>query len=337
MVLPKYNRFIERREKMNRVCKLLGISYPVIQGGMGNASNAPLTAAISNAGALGTIGVGTRSPSEVETLIQETASKTDKPFAVNVPLTVASNIKEIFQLIVKYKVPVVSLSAGNPSPYISRLQSHGIKVMCVVGSVYHAKKAEDAGADVIVAEGYEAAGLNSPFETTTMTLIPQVADAITVPLVAAGGIGDGRGMAAAMVLGAEAIQLGTRFISVKEAPFHLLYKEALIKAGDRDTMVIGRSVGRIRRVMRAAYSEHLYSLENKGMTLEKFNEMTAEDRHLAGAMEGDFEEGYINSGQVAGLINDMPSASELIQSITKEALAALQAQKEKASQWQNVK
>lgn len=322
---------------MNRVCKQLGISYPVIQGGMGNASNAPLTAAISNAGALGTIGVGTRSPSEVETLIAETASKTEKPFAVNVPLTVASNLKEIFEHIIKYRVPVVSLSAGNPAPYISRLRAHGTKVICVVGSVYHAKKAEDAGADVIVAEGYEAAGLNSPFETTTMTLIPQVADAINIPLVAAGGIGDGRGMAAAMVLGAEGVQLGTRFISVKEAPFHLRYKEALIKAGDRDTLVVGRSVGRIRRVMRTPYSEKLLSREEKGITLAEFNEETAEDRHLAGAMDGDFEKGYINSGQVAGLIKNVPSASELIQSIMEGASLTLQDQAEKTAQWQNVK
>ncbi|WP_062236565.1 NAD(P)H-dependent flavin oxidoreductase [Fictibacillus sp. FJAT-27399] len=319
---------------MNTVCKILGIQYPIIQGGMGNVSNAQLTAAISNAGALGTIGVGTVLPDEVEGMIVEAASKTSKPFAVNVPLTVASNVKEIFQLIIKHHVPVVSLSAGNPAPYIRKLQEHGIKVICVAASVYHAKKAEDAGADLIVAEGYEAAGLNSPFETTTMTLIPQVADVIKIPLIAAGGIGDGRGVAAAMMLGAEGVQLGTRFIAVKEAPFHLRYKEALIQADDRDTVVVGRSVGRIRRVMKAPYAERLLSKESEGITLEEFNALTTEDQHIAGAIKGDFEQGFINSGQIAGLIKDMPSASELIQKMMKDAGLAISRKSSELSSWQ---
>ncbi|MGG1573099.1 NAD(P)H-dependent flavin oxidoreductase [Fictibacillus sp. NRS-1165] len=319
---------------MNPVCKILGIQFPIIQGGMGNVSNAQLTAAISNAGGLGTIGVGTMLPEEVEAMIVETVSKTSKPFAVNVPLTVASNVKEIFQLIIKHCVPAVALSAGNPAPYIPKLKEHGIKVICVAASVYHAKKAEDAGADLIVAEGYEAAGLNSPFETTTMTLIPQVADAIKVPLIAAGGIGDGRGIAAAMMLGADGVQLGTRFIAVKEAPFHHRYKEALINADDRGTVVVGRSVGRIRRLMKAPYAEKLLSRESKGITLEEFNALTTEDQHIAGAVKGDFDRGFINSGQIAGLIRDLPSASELIQKMMDDACTAVSQRNSALSQWQ---
>lgn len=320
---------------MNAVCDILSIKYPIIQGGMGNVSNAQLAAAISNAGALGTLGVGTMSPAEVEEMILETASKTSNPFAVNVPLTVASNVKEIFQLIIKHQVPVVSLSAGNPAPYIPKLKEQGIKVICVAASVYHAKKAEDAGADLIVAEGYEAAGLNSPFETTTMTLIPQVADAIRIPLIAAGGIGDGRGLAAAMMLGAEGVQLGTRFIAVQEAPFHVRYKQALVSAGDRDTIVVGRTVGRIRRVMRAPYAETLLTKETEGISLEQFNEMTTEDQHIAGAVHGNLEQGFINSGQIAGLIKDLPTVKELITTMMSDAASAIRKKENEITSWQN--
>ncbi|EIT85813.1 2-nitropropane dioxygenase [Fictibacillus macauensis ZFHKF-1] len=309
---------------MKTLCELLNIDVPILQGGMGNGSNAPLTAAISNAGGLGTIGVGTRSPQEIEALILETKALTNKPFAVNVPLTVASSIKEIMALIVSHSIPIVSLSAGNPAPFIPKLKAHGIVVICVVASVYHAKKAEEAGADVIVAEGYEAAGLNSPLETTTMTLVPQVTSAVSVPVVAAGGVADGRGLAASMMLGAQGVQIGTRFIAVQESPFHAVYKEALLEASDQDTVVVGRSVGRIRRVMKAPYAQTLLHYEKEGVTLEQFNELTTETHHLKGAMDGNLQEGFINSGQIAGLITSIPTARELMTTMMDEASYAIE-------------
>ncbi|MFC7370086.1 NAD(P)H-dependent flavin oxidoreductase [Fictibacillus iocasae] len=307
---------------MNRVCEMLKITYPIIQGGMGNVSNAELASAISNAGGLGTIGVGTMSVEEIEKLLISTKGMTDSRFAVNVPITVASDVKKIFQLLIQHEVKIVSLSAGNPAPFIPKLKEHGMTVICVVASVYHAKKAEDAGADLIVAEGYEAAGLNSPYETTTMTLIPQIASAVQIPVIAAGGIGDGRGLAAAFALGAEGVQMGTRFIAVKEAPFHEAYKSSLLHAKDNETVIIGRSVGKIRRVYRTPYAERLLSYEKQGIEPDRFHEMTTEEQHIAGAVKGDLENGFINSGQIAGLIEDVPTAAELMKKMMDEAKKA---------------
>ncbi|MBN3553481.1 DUF561 domain-containing protein [Fictibacillus nanhaiensis] len=308
---------------MNLICEMLNIQYPILQGGMGNVSNAELASAISNAGGLGTIGVGTMSPEEVENLIIATKGMTDKPFAVNVPLTVASNVKEILRLLIKYKVEVVSLSAGNPAPYIPKLKEHGLKVICVVASVYHAKKAEAAGADLLVAEGYEAAGLNSPYETTTMVLLPQVSKSVQIPVIAAGGIADGSGMAAAFALGAQGVQMGTRFIATKEAPFHERYKTSLVEADDTKTLIVGRSSGKIRRIYDTPYAQKLIQLEKNGVSSEAFLRHTSEDHHILGAVKGDLENGFINSGQIAGLISDVPSVKNLLETMMKEAREAV--------------
>lgn len=304
---------------MNPVCEMLNIKFPIIQGGMGNVSNAELASAISNAGGLGTIGAGTMPADEVEKLIVTTKGMTDRPFAVNVPLTVASDVKEILKLLIKHKVEVVSLSAGNPAPYIPKLKEHGIKVITVIASVYHAKKAESAGADLLVAEGYEAAGLNSPYETTTMVLLPQVSRSVSIPVIAAGGVADGSGLAAAFALGAQGVQMGTRFIATKEAPFHDIYKQSLIQADDTKTMIVGRSVGKIRRIYDTPYAQKLIQLEKNGVTPEEFLEHTTEDRHILGAVKGDLENGFINSGQVAGAINNIPTVKELLETMMKEA------------------
>ncbi|WP_416730700.1 NAD(P)H-dependent flavin oxidoreductase [Fictibacillus sp. JL2B1089] len=308
---------------MNRICELLNIQYPILQGGMGNVSNAELASAISNAGGLGTIGAGTMSPEEVENLIIATKGMTDRPFAVNVPLTVASNVKEILRLLIKHKVEVVSLSAGNPAPYIPKLKEHGLKVICVVASVYHAKKAEAAGADLLVAEGYEAAGLNSPYETTTMVLLPQVSKSVQIPVIAAGGIADGSGMAAAFALGAQGVQMGTRFIATKEAPFHERYKTSLVEADDTKTLIVGRSAGKIRRIYDTPYAQKLIQLEKNGVSPEEFIIHTSEDHHILGAVKGDLENGFINSGQIAGAISDVPSVKDLLETMMKEAREAV--------------
>ena len=308
---------------MNKLTEILHIQYPIIQGAMGNISNAPLTAAVSEAGGLGTIGAGTMTPAEVERIIIETKEKTKAPFAINVALTVSPYVKEVLQLVIKHNVPVVSLSAGNPVPIIPKLKQYGIKVICVVASPRQAIKAEEAGADILVAEGYEAAGINSNLEITTLTLIPQIVDTVKIPVVAAGGIGDGRGLAAVLALGATGAQIGTRLIATKEAPFHEAYKEKLVEATDNGTVIVGRSVGRVRRVLKAPYSEILLQKENEGISLEDFNNLTTEEQHILGAIKGDLENGFINGGQVSAIIRNIPSVQELFLQMINDATKQL--------------
>ena len=304
---------------MKTIHELLHITYPIIQGGMGNISNPVLTAAISEAGGLGTIGVGTRTPEEIDQMIHEVKERTSKPFSLNIPITVTKYTKEMVELAIAHQVPVVTLSAGNPGKLIPILHKEGIKVIVVVASVKHAQKAEAAGADLLVAEGFEAAGINSSLEITTFTLIPQIVNAVKIPVVAAGGIGDGRGLAAALSLGAIGVQMGTRFIATKEAPMHETYKQRLLEAADTDTLIFGRTVGRVRRILHTPYADKLLQIEKQGLTLEEYAKLTDEDKHVLAAMEGDHEEGFINSGQVAGLINSIPSVEELLSTIMKEA------------------
>lgn len=309
---------------MHRLTKILNIEYPILQGGMGNISNAPLTAAVSEAGGLGTIGVGTMTPNEVEQIIIETKALTNKPFAINIPITVTPYLKEMLMLLIKYGIPIVSLSAGNPAPFIEKLHEHQIKVIAVVASVKHALKAEAAGVDVVVAEGYEAAGINSPFETTTLTLIPQIVDAVNIPVVAAGGIADGRGLAAMLSLGASGVQMGTRFIATQEAPFHPNYKGRLISADDTSTVIVGRSVGKIRRLLQASYTDKLLNAEQNGITNKEYLNLTSEELHKRGAIEGNEQEGFMNAGQIAGLIKNTPTVKELLVEMMEDAKKQLQ-------------
>lgn len=304
---------------MNGITSVLGIKYPIIQGGMGNISNAILTAAVSEAGGLGTIGAGTMPAEEVEQIILETKSRTSKPFSVNVALSVSPNAVEILRLAVKHKVQAVTLSAGNPAPFIPKLKEAGIKIITVVASVKQAKKAEAAGADILVAEGYEAAGINSNLETTTLALIPQIVAQVNIPVVAAGGIGDGKGLAAMLALGASGVQMGTRFIATKEAPFHNNYKQKLLQANDHQTVIVGRSVGRIRRLMNTSYAGKLLEAEKQGLTPEEFAELTTEEIHKKGALEGCEDNGFMNGGQVSGLVSDIPAVQELLDRMIKEA------------------
>ena len=304
---------------MKQACDILSIQYPIIQGGMGNISNAILTSAVSNAGGLGTIGCGTMNPDEIEQIITETKGRTEQPFALNIALTVSDYVDEIIQLAIKHNVSAISLSAGNPAPYIPILKQNGIRTIVLVASVRHAQKAEKTGADILVAEGYEAAGINSSLELTTFTLVPQIVKKVAIPVFAAGGIGDGKGLAAALMLGASGVQIGTRFIATAEAPFHPYYKEKLLQANGEDTQILGRSYGRVRRVLKGAYVEQLANLEKEGMTFTEFQQKTSEKYHVKGAMDGDFDNGYVNSGQVAGLIDHVPSVRELLETIISDA------------------
>lgn len=301
------------------LCEKLQIDYPIIQGGMGNISNAQLAAAVSEAGGLGTIGCGTMTPEEVEKIIIETKQRTKKNFAVNIAVNVSPYTDEMIDLVIKYKVPVVSLSAGNPAPFIPKLHSQNIIVLAVVASVKHAQKAEAAGADLLVAEGFEAAGINSSLELTTFALIPQIVEHVTIPVLAAGGIGDGKGLAAALLLGASGVQIGTRLIATKEAPFHDTYKQCLLDASDTETLIVGRSVNRLRRVLKTPYAMKLKEIDERGMTLEQYGELTSELQHTKGAIEGDLENGFLNSGQIAGLIEEIPTVKELLDGMMEEA------------------
>ncbi|PUB13890.1 nitronate monooxygenase family protein [Paenisporosarcina sp. OV554] len=304
---------------MKYVCEMLQIDFPIIQGGMGNISNAQLTAAVSEAGGLGTIGCGTMTPSEVEKIILQTKAKTNKKFAINIAINVSPYTEELIDLVIKHNVPVVSLSAGNPVPFIAKLHEHGVTVIALVASVKHAQKAEAAGVDILVAEGFEAAGINSTLELTTFTLIPQIVKNVKVPVIAAGGIGDGKGLAAALMLGASGVQIGTRLIATKEAPFHEVYKQSLVNASDTETLIVGRSVGMIRRMLKTPYSMKLDEREKEGMTRAQYSELTTEKQHVIGAIEGDMKNGFINSGQIAGLIDHIPYVKELIESMIEEA------------------
>lgn len=299
---------------MSRVCTILQIEIPIIQGGMGNISHAELTAAVSNAGGLGTIGCGTMSPIEVKRLIEATRRLTSRPFALNIAIRVSPYTEDLITLAIEEQIPVVSLSAGNPAPFLGRLQEAGIRTIGVVASVKQAVKAERAGIDLLVAEGVEAAGINSPLELTTMTLIPQITDQVTIPVLAAGGIGDGRGLAAAWMLGAEGVQLGTRLIATQESCVHPQYKDHLVQADDLETRIIGREVGQVRRVLNGAYVDGL-----RPASLAEFQEKTNESFHIKGALEGDETAGYVNAGLVSGLIEDIPTVQTLFDRMMDEA------------------
>ncbi|MGE7767179.1 NAD(P)H-dependent flavin oxidoreductase [Peribacillus sp. NPDC096540] len=304
---------------MKRICEFFSIKYPIIQGGMGNISNASLAAAVSNAGGLGTIGCGTMNPEQVEAIILATKEKTNNTFALNIPINVSPYTDELINLVFKHDIPIVSLSAGNPAPFIPLLHKKNIKVIAIVASVKHAQKAQVAGADVLVAEGFEAAGINSNLELTTFTLIPQISKNVTVPVLAAGGIGNGQGLAAALMLGASGVQLGTRLIATKEAPFHPSYKQKLLEAFDNDTCILGRSVGQVRRVLKDPYTVKVLELEKKGLLPVDYREMTSEEHHINGAINGDVKNGFMNSGQVAGLIDDIPTVKELLDGMMNDA------------------
>ncbi len=303
----------------NPLCEMFQLQYPIILGGMGNISSPELVAAVSEAGGMGTIGSGTMTADELEDKIRRVMDRTGQPFAVNIPITVQPFLKEIVDLVTRLDVPIISLSAGKPDALIEHFRSHGRKTMVVVGTVKHAVKAEKAGADAVVAEGFEAAGINSPAELTTMTLVPQVADAVSIPVVAAGGIGDHRGLVAALALGASGVQMGTRFVATREATVHPEYKERIIASGDTDTFIVGRKWGKVRRLLDTPYARYLIKNEQGNWSEEDFNQHTDEVHHRLGAIEGRFDAGHLNAGQVSGLLKEIPTVKELMEDMVNES------------------
>ncbi|HOO11743.1 MAG TPA: enoyl-[acyl-carrier-protein] reductase FabK [Bacillota bacterium] len=298
-----------------RVCDLLGIEYPILQGGMAWVATAELAAAVSNAGGLGIIGAGNAPAEVVEKEIIKALELTTKPFGVNVML-LSPFVDQVMEVILKHRVRVVTTGAGNPGKYIGSLKEAGAKVIPVVPSTALAKRMQSVGADALIAEGTEAGGHIG--ELTTMCLVPQVVDAVEIPVIAAGGIADGRGLAAALALGAEGVQMGTRFVCSVECTAHANYKEALLKAGDRDAIVTGRTTGHPVRCLKNKLTREFDRLERAGAAEEELEKLGA-GRLREAVVEGNTHEGSVMSGQIAGLINDIKPVKEIIEGITKEA------------------
>lgn len=301
------------------VTELLGIEYPIIQGGMAWVAEHTLAAAVSEAGGLGIIAAANAPCEYVREEIRKVKAQTDKPFGVNIML-LSPYADEIAKLVVEEQVPVVTTGAGNPSPYMKMWKEADIKVMPVVASVALAKMMQRAGADAVIAEGCESGGHIG--ESTTMVLVPQVVDAVSIPVIAAGGIGDGRGMAAAMMLGAQGVQLGTRFLVANECVIHSNYKAKVIKASDIDTAVTGRSTGHPVRQLRNKMTKEYLQKEKEGCSFEELELMTLGSLRRA-VQEGDTDRGSMMSGQIAGLVKKEQSCKEMVEELVKETEALL--------------
>ena len=297
------------------ITELLGIEYPVIQGGMAWVGTAELAAAVSEAGGLGIIGAGGAPASWVEEQIHKVKEKTDKPFGVNLML-LNPEADAIAELLVKEEVKVVTTGAGNPEKYMEEWKKAGVRVIPVVASTALAKRMEKAGADAVIAEGTESGGHIG--ETTTMALVPQVVDAVNIPVIAAGGIADGRGMAAAFMLGAKAIQMGTIFVASKESIVSEAYKNKVIKAKDIDTKVTGRSTGHPVRALRNDMTKRYLELEQAGASMEELEYLTLGALRRA-VTEGDVLNGSVMAGQIAGMIHEETDCRTLIRQLIEDA------------------
>lgn len=298
---------------MNRITELFNIQYPVIQAGMIWASGYKLASAVSNAGGLGIIGAGSMYPEVLREHIQKCKKATDKPFAVNVPM-LYPDIEKIMDIIVEEGVKIVFTSAGNPKTWTTFLKEKGITVVHVVSSVKFALKAQEAGVDAVVAEGFEAGGHNGREETTTFTLIPMVKEQLQVPLIAAGGIATGRGMLAAMILGADGVQIGSRFAASVESSSHENFKRAIVEAKDGDTHVTLKELAPVRLIKNKFYND-VIALYAKSPTVDDLKALLGRARAKKGMFEGDLEEGELEIGQIAGLIHDIKPAAQILQEI----------------------
>jgi enoyl-[acyl-carrier protein] reductase II len=301
---------------MNKITELFGIKYPIIQAGMIWCSGWELASAVSNAGGLGLIGSGSMHPDTLREHIRKCKAATDKPFGVNMPL-IYPQMDEIVQIVIEEGVKIVFTSAGNPKKWTDHFHDHGIKVAHVIANVKFALKCEEAGVDVIVAEGFEAGGHNGIEETTSMTLIPMVREAISLPLIAAGGIASGRGMLAAMALGADGVQIGSRFVASEESSAHELFKKSVIDASDGETALIFKKLIPVRLIKNEFYTR-VKELEDSGAGRSELMELLGRGRAKMGMFEGDLSEGELEIGQIAGLIHEIKPASHIIKEIVEE-------------------
>lgn len=300
----------------NRITSLFGIKYPIISGGMVWCSGWRLASAVSNAGGLGLIGAGSMHPETLREHIQKCKAATDKPFGVNVPL-MYPEIEAIMDIIISEGVKIVFTSAGNPKLWTKKLQDNGIKVAHVISSSKFALKCEEAGVDVVVAEGFEAGGHNGREETTTMVLIPQVRKSISIPLIAAGGIGTGSAMLAAFALGAEGIQMGTRFALTQESSASKEFKELCINLKEGDTILSLKKLSPTRLIKNDFYNI-VQEAEDRGATVEEMRGILGRGRAKKGIFEGDLSEGELEIGQVSSLIEDLPTAADVVNSVIDE-------------------
>ena len=301
---------------MNRITQLFGIKYPIIQGGMIWNSGYKLASAVSNNGGLGLIGAGSMYPDVFREHVQKCKKATDKPFGVNVPM-LYPNIQEIMDIIVEEGVKIIFTSAGNPKTWTSWLQEKGITVVHVVSSVKFALKAQDAGVDAVVAEGFEAGGHNGRDETTTLTLIPMVKEHLQIPLIAAGGIATGKAMLAAMVLGADGVQVGSRFVASEESSAHQAFKQVVVDAKEGDTQLTLKELAPVRLVKNKFYNE-IQELYKTSPTPEQLKDLLGRARAKRGMFEGDLDDGELEIGQIAGLIHDIKPAAQIVANMMQE-------------------
>jgi len=301
---------------MNRIKELFGIKYPIIQAGMIWNSGWKLASAVSNSGGLGLLGAGSMYPDVLRQHIQKCKKATSHPFGVNVPM-LYPNIEEIIQIIIEQGVKIVFTSAGNPKIHTERLKENGIKVAHVISSVKFAAKAQEAGVDAVVAEGFEAGGHNGREETTTFTLIPMVKEKIQIPLIAAGGIATGKGMLAAMVLGADGVQIGSRFVASEESSAHINFKNKVIEAKDGDTLLTLKELAPVR-LLKNKFSNDVLELYKSNPSKQDLIDLLGRARAKRGMFEGDLEDGELEIGQITGLINKIQPASKIIKEIISE-------------------
>lgn len=300
----------------NRITKLFNIDYPIIQAGMIWASGWRLASAVSNAGGLGIIGAGSMYPEVLKEHLQKCKAATSSPFGVNLPLLYPDIDKHV-RIIIEERIKIVFTSAGNPKTWTSILKENGITVVHVVSSSKFAKKAEEAGCDAVVAEGFEAGGHNGREETTTMVLIPAVVNAVKIPVIAAGGIATGRQMLAAMVLGAEAAQLGSRFVASEEASSHINFKKAVISSQEGDTQLSLKKLTPVR-LLKNEFFRQVQEAELRGATIEELTTLLGRARAKKGMFEGDLKEGELEIGQVSAILNDILPAGQIVKNVWKE-------------------
>ena len=300
----------------NRITDLFGIKYPLVQAGMIWCSGWELASSVSNAGGLGIIGSGSMYPEVLREHLKKCKKATNKPFAVNLPMLYPDIDKHV-ESIIEFEVPIVFTSAGNPKTWTKHLQDHGIKVVHVVSSVKFALKAQEAGVDAIVAEGFEAGGHNGRDETTTFCLIPMVKEAIEIPLIAAGGIGTGRGMLSAMVLGADAVQIGSRFVASNESSAHINFKKTVVNTKEGGTQLTLKELTPVRLIKNEFYSQVIKAYET-GASKDELKQLLGRGRAKKGMFEGDLLEGELEIGQISGLIHEIKPAAEIVIEIIQE-------------------
>lgn len=300
----------------NRITNLFSIQYPIIQAGMVWVSGWKLTSAVSNNGGLGLIGAGSMKPDLLREHIQKCKAATDKPFGVNIPL-LRGDAADLVKVVIEENVKIIFTSAGHPGKFIDTLKKNNITVCHVVPSLKFALKAESVGCDAIVGEGVEAGGHNGADELTTFALIPQLVDTVKIPVIAAGGIADGRGILAALSLGAEGVQIGTLFAVTQESSAHPNYKQKVVEAKDNDTILVLKKIG-MARMLKNKFTEEALLAETSGADAEKLKELLGQKRERLGIFEGDAEQGMMEAGQGAGLIKDIPTVEELMKRLITE-------------------